>query len=55
MMDAVDLSVVIPVYNSVEMLPTLHDRLQAALIGMYKSFEGVYVDDGSHDASWFVL
>ena len=54
-MDAVDISVVIPVYNSAQMLPTLHDRLQTVLMGLEKSFELVYVDDGSHDASWSVL
>ncbi len=54
-MDAVDISIVIPVYNSAEMLPELHERLQVVLAGMGKSFEVVFVDDGSQDASWTVL
>jgi polyisoprenyl-phosphate glycosyltransferase len=54
-MDTVDISVVVPVYNSADILPTLHDRLQAVLLGLGKSFEVVYIDDGSHDASWLVL
>jgi polyisoprenyl-phosphate glycosyltransferase len=54
-MEAVDISVVIPVYNSAEILATLHDRLQATLQAMGRSFEIVYVDDGSNDASWRVL
>jgi undecaprenyl-phosphate 4-deoxy-4-formamido-L-arabinose transferase len=54
-MDAVDISVVIPVYNSADMLPALHERLQVVLTGMGKSFEVLYVDDGSQDASWTVL
>jgi glycosyltransferase involved in cell wall biosynthesis len=54
-MDGVDISVVVPVYNSADTLPALHARLQAALTAVGKSFEVVYVDDGSRDASWSVL
>ena len=54
-MDCVDVSVVIPVYNSADMLPTLYGRLQAVLKVTRKSFEVVFVDDGSHDASWPML
>ena len=54
-MDTVDISVVIPVYNSAEMLPTLHSRLQTVLTEMKKSFEVVYVDDGSSDKSLELL
>jgi glycosyltransferase involved in cell wall biosynthesis len=54
-MDSVELSVVIPVYNSAEMLPTLHDRLDSVLRALGNTFEVIYVDDGSQDASWSVL
>lgn len=54
-MDAIDISVVIPVYNSAEILPALHDRLRAVLTATGKSYEIVYVDDGSQDASWPAL
>jgi polyisoprenyl-phosphate glycosyltransferase len=54
-MDAVDVSIVIPVYNSAAMLPELHARLQAVLRETGKSFEVIYVDDGSQDASWTAL
>ncbi len=54
-MDAIDVSIVIPVYNSAAMLPALHVRLQTVLRGTGKSFEVIYVDDGSQDASWSVL
>lgn len=54
-MDALDISVVIPVYNSADILPALHQRLRTVLAGMGKSFEVVYVDDGSQDPSWSVL
>lgn len=54
-MEAVEISVVIPVYNSAEILPALYARLRAALTAIGKSFELVLVDDGSQDASWQVL
>lgn len=43
------LSVVIPVFNEVENVPELVDRVQAALAG--HDFELVLVDDGSNDGS----
>jgi glycosyltransferase involved in cell wall biosynthesis len=49
----VDLSVIIPVYNEVDSLPALHTDMQAALRG--RSYEVVYVDDGSTDGSVAVL
>ncbi len=47
------LSVIIPVYNEVENLPALHQALTEALRG--RSYEAVYVDDGSSDGSQAVL
>ncbi len=54
-MDAVDVSVVIPVYHSAAMLPALHARLVKVLAALGRSFEIVLVDDGSLDDSWRVL
>jgi undecaprenyl-phosphate 4-deoxy-4-formamido-L-arabinose transferase len=54
-MDVVDISVVIPVYHSAPMLRALHGRLRTVLTAMGKSFEIVFVDDGSQDDSWLVL
>jgi glycosyltransferase involved in cell wall biosynthesis len=54
-MSGVEISVVIPVYNSAPILPALQARLQAALADISNSFEIIYVDDGSQDASWVVL
>jgi len=54
-MHALDISVVIPVYGSAEILPALHRRLMGVLTETGKSFEVVYVDDGSTDGSWGVL
>jgi polyisoprenyl-phosphate glycosyltransferase len=49
------LSVVIPVYKSSEILPSLHARLTAVLHEMCDDYEIVLVDDDSPDASWSVL
>jgi len=51
----VEISVVIPVYGCRECLPSLHDRLTAALKELGHSYELVFVDDRSPDASWAVL
>ena len=44
-------SVVIPVFNEEEGLPLLFDRLYPALDALGRSYEVVFVDDGSSDAS----
>ncbi|MBI3158240.1 MAG: glycosyltransferase [Chloroflexi bacterium] len=44
-------SVVIPVYNEVQCLPTLHKGLREALNSYPTTWEVVYVDDGSRDGS----
>jgi undecaprenyl-phosphate 4-deoxy-4-formamido-L-arabinose transferase len=49
------LSVVVPVYNSSEILPSLHARLSAVLRALCDDYELVLVDDDSTDASWQVL
>ncbi len=46
-----DISVVIPVYNEEEGLPLLFERLYAALDALARSYEVVFVDDGSRDSS----
>ena len=46
-----DLSVVIPVYNEEESLPPLWAELREVLTTLGLSFEVVFMDDGSHDAS----
>jgi glycosyltransferase involved in cell wall biosynthesis len=45
------LSIVVPVYNSSEMLEELHASIQKSLDGKQK-FELILVDDGSKDLSW---
>jgi glycosyltransferase involved in cell wall biosynthesis len=44
------LSVVIPVFNEVENLPSLHEEITRALQGRF-DYEVIYVDDGSTDDS----
>ena len=47
----VDLSVVVPVFDEEESLPVLWSELRAVLTDLGRSFEVVFVDDGSHDGS----
>jgi glycosyltransferase involved in cell wall biosynthesis len=51
----IDLSIVIPVYNETENLQELYDRLTTALTRIKKSYEIIFVDDGSNDDSFEVL
>ena len=46
---SVQLSVVIPVFNETESVEALHRRLSETLATMGKSYEVIYVDDGSTD------
>lgn len=46
-----DLSVVLPVYNEVENLPELRQRLTKVLDALGRSWEIVFVNDGSRDGS----
>ena len=47
-----DYSVVVPVFNSCESLEELFLRIGQTMEKIEKSFEVVFVDDGSQDASW---
>jgi len=48
---APEISVIIPVYNEERVLPRLFERLYAALDATGESYEVVFVNDGSRDAS----
>jgi undecaprenyl-phosphate 4-deoxy-4-formamido-L-arabinose transferase len=50
-----DLSIVIPVFNEQEGLPLLFERLYPALDALGRSYEVVFVDDGSADGSVAML
>jgi polyisoprenyl-phosphate glycosyltransferase len=49
--DDLNISIVIPVYNEVEVLPTLYHRLTRVLEGLGESYEIIFVNDGSDDGS----
>lgn len=49
------LSVVIPIYNEEEVLPSLFARLFPALDGIGKPYEVVFTNDGSKDRSFQIL
>jgi glycosyltransferase involved in cell wall biosynthesis len=51
----VDISVVIPVLNEEESLRELHRRLTETLVAMGRTYELVFVDDGSTDRSYEIL
>ena len=53
--DAIDVSVVIPVYNEEEGLQSLFDRLYPALDALGIRYEIVFVNDGSRDRSAAIL
>ena len=51
----IQLSVVIPVYNEAANLPTLFARLYPVLDALRRTYEIVFTNDGSHDASFALL
>lgn len=53
--ETVDVSVVIPLLNEAENLESLHAQLDAALSGIYRTYEIIFVDDGSTDGSFEIL
>lgn len=50
-----DVSIVVPVYNSAATLTMLLERLTATLRALTDRYEIILVDDGSRDDSWQVL
>ena len=54
-MGNVQVAVVIPVYNEEENLPALMQRLMPVMQSLGKSFEIIFIDDGSRDNSLEIL
>ena len=50
-LDEVYLSVVLPVYNELDNLEILHNQLKTVLTNLGRTYEIIYVDDGSSDGS----
>ena len=50
-----NISIVIPVYNSSETLPVLISRLETVLLQLAEAYEVLLVNDGSQDNSWDVI
>ncbi|HLG31057.1 MAG TPA: glycosyltransferase, partial [Candidatus Brocadiales bacterium] len=53
--EAVDISVVIPLYNEAESLAELYSRLVQTLSSVSNNYELIFIDDGSKDDSFGVL
>ncbi len=51
----VEISAVIPIYNEEENIEHLHDRLKETLEKVGKSYELIFIDDGSSDRSVEIL
>ena len=49
------LSIFLPVYNEEENLPRLHEQITAAMNALGRTYEVIYVDDGSTDRSFAIL
>lgn len=49
------LSVVVPVYNEEENIEIFSEELSEVLCSLNKSFEVIYINDGSTDSSWEIL
>ena len=47
-----DLSIIIPVYNSQNILPKLINSIYLVLKKKIKSYEIILINDCSHDNSW---
>lgn len=50
-----NISVIVPLYNEAESLPTLHDWIVRVMQEHDFSYEIVFVNDGSTDTSWQVI
>jgi glycosyltransferase involved in cell wall biosynthesis len=53
--DALDLSIIVPLFNEEESLAPLYQQLLAVLGPLGKSFEIIFINDGSSDGSYAAL
>ena len=50
-----EISIVIPVYNEEESLPQLFKELYPVMENLHRSFEIIFINDGSRDKSFAML
>ena len=50
-----EISIVIPLFNESESLEELHDWILSSISSNSKSFEIIFIDDGSSDNSWEII
>ena len=55
MVTKIEVSVVLPVLDEVESLGVLHRELTEALKRLGRSYEIIFVDDGSRDRTWELI
>ncbi len=53
--EKIELSIVIPIYNEEENLLILYEKLKNVLDSLGKSYEIIFVNDGSTDKSWEII
>ena len=50
-----DISIVVPLYNEAESLPSLHEWIEKVMIDNNFTYEIIFVNDGSTDDSWKII
>ena len=50
-----ELSIIIPLFNEEKSISSLYRELKSTLKSFGKSYEIIFIDDGSSDNSWTVL
>ncbi|MBI2280142.1 MAG: glycosyltransferase family 2 protein [Bacteroidetes bacterium] len=55
MNEALDISIVIPLFNEEESLPELSEWIEKVMLQHNFSYEIIFVDDGSTDGSWNII
>ena len=50
-----DISVIVPLYNEAESLPELHAWIKRVMTANKFSYEIIFINDGSTDASWSII
>jgi glycosyltransferase involved in cell wall biosynthesis len=55
MIEEINVSIVIPLYNEAESLPELHRWIQGVMNENSFRYEVIFIDDGSKDGSWEII